>query len=65
MQIPDPIELMERNIDRLLDHYVDEHTCMQCGGYAETLLCMNPTGDGPAVCETCAGLTPNANLDGT
>lgn len=55
-RIPDPIELMESRIERWQDKYVDEYTCMTCGKKVDyELICMNPIGDGPAVCVDCAG----------
>lgn len=54
--IPDPIELMERRIDRLCSEYIDENTCMLCHKRVDyELICLSPTGDGPAVCAECAG----------
>jgi hypothetical protein len=58
MYIPDPIELMESRIERMMDAFVDEHTCMACGVTVDyELICMSPIGDGPAVCMACSGLT--------
>lgn len=57
MRIPDPIELMEARIERQIDNFVDEYTCMGCGkkvNYA--LICLSPIGDGPALCAECAGI---------
>ncbi|MCK5610819.1 hypothetical protein KAR91_53595 [Candidatus Pacearchaeota archaeon] len=56
MKIPDPVEIMEQRQDRLGGMFIDEHTCMECGAKVDhELICMSPMGDGPAVCETCAG----------
>ena len=58
--IPDPIELMESRIERLMDEYVDEHTCMNCKKKVDyELYCMSPTGDGACVCAECAGINNN------
>lgn len=55
--IPDPIELMERRIERLEDEFIDEYTCMQCKKKVDyDLICLSPTGDGPALCAECAGM---------
>ena len=57
--IPDPIELMESRIDRMIDKYVDENTCMGCGKKVDyDLLCPSPIGDGPALCVECLGFDP-------
>lgn len=57
MRIPDPIELMGAHIERLADKYV-EGQCMECGKVVDyELIGMSVTGDGPAVCEECAGLS--------
>lgn len=55
MEIPDPIELMEARIDRLMDDF--DGSCMACHKKTNDLVCMSPIGDGPAVCAECAGLT--------
>ena len=58
--IPDPIELMERRIDRLAEDYIDENTCMDCGKHVDyELVCPSPLGDGPALCYECAGFDPD------
>ena len=56
--IPDPIEIIESNIEQCIEKYVDEYTCMGCGKrvYYE-LYCMSPIGDGPCVCAECAGIS--------
>ncbi len=55
MTIPDPIEILEYRIDKLTDEYIYEYTCMNCKRKVyHDLVCMTPTGDGPAVCEECA-----------
>jgi hypothetical protein len=57
MRVPDPIELSEARIDRLMALFVDEHTCMACGKHVDyELYCMSPLGDGPCVCMECAGV---------
>ncbi len=57
--IPDPIELLEARQERLINAYVDEHTCMECGKKVDyELLCPSPIGDGPAVCVECLGYDP-------
>ncbi len=56
MYIPDPIELMESRIERMIAEY-EEGVCMQCKKKVDhELICMSPMGDGPAVCEKCSGL---------
>lgn len=55
--IPDPIELLDSRIERLMDEYIDENTCMQCKKKVDyDLICMSPVGDGPALCAECAGM---------
>lgn len=52
--IPDPIELMNDRIDRWADKF-KEGVCQLCGSKVKyELICMSPTGDGPAVCGECA-----------
>ena len=54
--IPDPLEISSSRIERLCDDFIDESTCMGCGAKVDyELICMSPTGDGPVVCEECAG----------
>ena len=56
MRIPDPIEIMSANIDRMVDAFMDENTCMGCRAKVDyELVCMSPVGDGPALCYACAG----------
>jgi len=56
MYIPDSIELMNRRIERHIDNYIDEHTCMECGKKVDyELICPSPIGDGPALCAECSG----------
>lgn len=56
MYIPDPIELMERRIERFADDYIDENTCMGCGKKVDyELICPSSLGDGPALCAECSG----------
>lgn len=58
MKIPDTIEQINLRVESLMDKFVDEYTCMECGKKVDyELLCMSPTGDGPAVCVECSGLT--------
>ncbi len=58
-RIPDPIELLDFRIEKNMDSYIDENTCMQCGKKVDyDLICMSPIGDGPAVCIKCTGLAP-------
>ena len=55
MDIPDPSELMESRIERMMDEYV-EGECMECHEKVNhELICMSPIGDSPAICEKCAG----------
>jgi len=56
MRIPDPIEILEAQMERLSDEYIDENTCMGCGIKVDyDLICMSPIGYGPLVCAECAG----------
>ena len=56
--IPDPIEIMESNIERMIVNYIDEYTCMACKKKVDyDLYCMSPIGDGPCVCAECAGIS--------
>lgn len=58
--IPDPIELLESRMDALMEHYIDDKTCMQCKKVVDyELYCMSPIGDGPLLCAGCAGQTIN------
>ena len=57
MEIPDPIELLERRIDAEVAK-VDAgglYPCAECGDKVpvDTLTCMTPTGDGPGYCSVC------------
>ena len=55
--IPDPIEIMQSNIERSQDQYIDEHTCMGCKKKVNYgLICPDPMGMGPALCAECAGM---------
>ncbi len=57
--IPDPIELLESRIEKHMDNFIDEYTCMGCGKKVDyTLICLSPIGDGPALCVECAGIDP-------
>lgn len=59
MHIPDPIELLNSRMDDLMDKFVDEYTCMECGKKVDyELICPSPIGDGPAVCVECLGYDP-------
>ena len=55
--IPDPIEIMNTNMENLIDNFIDEYTCMNCGKVNYELYCMSPLGDGPCVCAECAGIS--------
>ena len=58
--ILDPVEIMESNIERFTDNFVDEHTCMECGNkYDYEMYCVSPIGDGPCVCVECLGFDPS------
>lgn len=64
--IPDPIELMESRIERMMDKFVDENTCMECGKkYDYEMICVSPIGDGPAVCVECLGFDPFEKINDT
>ncbi len=55
--IPDPIERMANNIERLSDSFIDEYTCMGCKKVVDyELIYLSPLGDGPALCVECAGI---------
>lgn len=57
--VEDPMERMQSTIDGLIDRYVDEHTCMECGKRVDyELLVVHPMGLGPAVCVECLGFDP-------
>lgn len=57
MRIPDPIEQMNSNIERNIDNFIDENTCMCCGAKVDyELICPSPIGDGPALCADCSGV---------
>ena len=59
MRIPDPIERMNSRIESLIDKYVDEYTCMECGTKVDyECICVSPIGDGPIVCVECLGFDP-------
>ena len=59
MRIPDPIELLEARQERLMDAFIDEHTCMGCQKKVDyELLCPSPIGDGPLLCYECLGFDP-------
>jgi len=58
MNILDPIERIEVRQELLMDRFVDDYTCMQCGKkYDYEMYCMNPI-DGPLVCVECLGFDP-------
>jgi hypothetical protein len=52
--IPDPIEIMHSNIERLIDEYI-EGCCMECRKDVgeDGLTCISPIGDGPLICFDC------------
>ena len=57
--IPDPIEIMESNIEKMGDEY-KEGFCMMCGkeiDYEPYPVSARP--DAPAGCAECAGFTGN------
>ena len=56
MSIPDPIEIMESRMERMMANYV-EGECMQCHKQVgeDNLHCVSPIGDGPAICHECIG----------
>lgn len=51
--IPDPIEIMDDHIERMIDNF-DEVHCMNCGKVTETFFPAYNAPDAPAVCEECA-----------
>lgn len=57
MYIPDPGELLESRMERYMNEFIDEYTCMGCYKKVDyELLCNSPIGDGPALCAKCAGI---------
>lgn len=57
MYIPDPVELLEARMERYMDEFIDEHTCMGCYKKVDyELVCPSPIGDGPALCAECSGI---------
>ena len=57
MHISDTVELLELRIERLVDEYIDENTCMGCGEKVDyDLVCQSPDGFGPALCDECLSL---------
>ena len=51
--IPDPIEMMENNIEHMIDEW-DGESCMACGKKVEyALVSLNARPDSPAVCYEC------------
>jgi len=54
MYIKDPFEILEGRVERLMDEFVDEFTCMECGKrYDYEMICVDPMGYGPVICEEC------------
>jgi hypothetical protein len=52
--VPDPIEISESRIDRYAS--MEKNTCMVCNKQVDyDLICIWPTGDGPALCIECSG----------
>jgi hypothetical protein len=57
MYIPDPLEILESREDRMIDEFVDEYTCMECGKrFDYEMTCVDPLGCGPIVCDECLGV---------
>lgn len=57
--IPDPLEILEARAERMMDRFVDEYTCMECGNrYDYEMTCVDPHGYGPIVCNECLGFDP-------
>jgi len=53
--IPDPVELLEGRIEKYMEDFVDEYTCMGCGKKVDyELICPSLIGNGPALCAECA-----------
>jgi len=53
MEIPDPIEIMEAQIERMVDEYKEGH-CMQCGKKVDyDLIPAYNSPTSPAVCYEC------------
>jgi len=51
--IPDPIEIMNNQIERLFDEFDEKH-CMNCGKETDTFFPAYDSPTAPAVCEECA-----------
>lgn len=57
--IPDPLERLQIRQEMLMEKFVDENTCMECGKtYDYEMYCMSPLGDGPILCVECIGFDP-------
>jgi len=61
--IPDPLEIMDSNIERNIENYIEGH-CMGCGKNVgeDNLVLATPSPDSPAVCFKCASFKPKAFL---
>lgn len=56
--IPDPLEILEARMERLMDDYVDDYTCMGCGKRCDYALdASGPMGLGPLLCNECMEYT--------
>jgi hypothetical protein len=55
--IPDPLEILDMQIDRMIEQYV-EGQCMRCGKQVgeENLVLASPHPASAAVCLECAGI---------
>lgn len=54
MYIPDPLEILEARMERIMDKYVDDYTCMECGRrFDYEMNCPDPMGYGPLLCDEC------------
>jgi hypothetical protein len=55
--IPDPLEILDMQIDRMIERYV-EGQCMKCGKQIGegNLVLASPHPAAPAICIECAGI---------
>ena len=52
--IPDPLEQLENSIERMIDRFVDEYTCMECGERKDYVLnTASARPDSPLICDDC------------
>jgi hypothetical protein len=64
-RLQDPVEIMDSKIDRLIENFVDEYTCMNCGKKCDyECACPDFLGLGPIVCDECLGFDPTEKIYG-